>query len=307
MRDHQFINFKFMGMTTRAGSSLVNADGAPLSSNDLVFEKQFFSRPSLATPQQTATIEAMTDETFSALASIVGFVINDRLVDNKRGLAAATAHLIPSIFKQTGEMPGQYTIQQAQTYVAFKAMDDFYIHWGALADLYNRLPDDQQAAIDGFFTSVLNRPLRDMYSTYVPALSIPDSLKADKWSNEADNGLTYPYSNYLETWLREDYATNQFWVEGNLPDGQSTVFIGSAETLEEALGYASAYVMNANAGGDQAKAIGMFESISVDFNRDILSALKSYRRPEVHPRKAWNGIFRWFAMNCSRNRLSRLL
>lgn len=270
LRDHQFINFAFMDMVTVAGNAIGYAKPSSVAGG-LVGNPDFISRPSAVTAQQAAALSSMSDETFSKLAPILNFVVEDKLVDSKRGLAAFTAYKMSSIMDKTGEMPGQYTMDQAQAYVTYQARLGFHIHWAALAELYNGSSDDQKESIDGLFTHLLDRSLRDLYSVSGPALSLPESFKRDEWRHESDDGMSFVHSAYLDTWLREDIAASQFWVEGRLPDGESTVFIASASTLQEAIGYASAYVMNANTGSGQANAVAMFSSISIDFNREVIA------------------------------------
>lgn len=270
LRDHQFICFEFMNMTVTYGTAIEGAS-SPIVQNGLVANSSFITSPSAVTPRQIQTLASMTDETFTRLAPILHFVIENSLVDNKHGLASVTAYLMPKILKDTGEQFGQYSLDQAQVYVMNRAMAGFHIHWAALADLYNSLPDDQQEAVNGLFSDVLNRPLADLYSVSVPALTLPDSFRQNEWRHEADDGMTYVHSEYLDAWLREDIAAGQFWVEGHLPDGISSTFIGSAATLEEAIGYASAFVMNANEGGRQAFSLQMLDSITIDFNRRVIA------------------------------------
>lgn len=267
LRHHQFINFHFMEMITVGGTALGDTPGLKPVLRSVSAAPEPFSRPSLVTERQIAPLVAMSENTFSRLASTLDFTIEGSLVDSKDGLLAVTAHLMPKILQETGEMPGQYSVQQAQAYVAYKARTEFYIHWGALAELYNNSPDDQQEAIHGFFSNILGKPLREMYGVYVPPLTLPESLADHSSSYMADDGLTYQYSEYLHAWLREDSAMNQFWVEGVLPDGENTVFIGSGATLKHAIGLASVYVMNANAGGPQAKGADLFSKVIIDFNR----------------------------------------
>ena len=270
LRDHQFINFAFMDMVTAAGTALGYVKSSSVT-NGLVANADFISRPSQINSAQASVITSMTEETFEKLAPILHFVVEDKLVDSKRGLAAVTAYMMPSIMDKTGEMPGQYTMEQAQAYVVYQSRTGFHIHWAALAELYNASSEDQKEAIDGLFTQVLDRSLRDLYSVSAPALNLPDSFKQDQWRHEADGEIPYTHSEYLDTWLREDIAASQFWVEGKLPDGESTVFIASGSSLQEAIGYASAYVMKANTGGLVANALGMFSSISIDFNRKVIA------------------------------------
>lgn len=270
LRNHQFMCLAFMDMLTVGGTAL-DGPRAPVTPNALVTNNGFLSRPSAVTKRQIAALGSLTDETFTRLAPILHFVIENQLVDNKQGLMAATAHLMPEILKDTREMLGQYTLDQAQVYAMNRAMKGFHIHWAALADLYNNATSDQQEAINDVFEHVLNRSLVDLYSVYVPALSLPESFKHNESRYEADDGMAYVHSEYFNAWLREDIASGQFWVEGHLPDGESTVFIGSAATLEAALGYASAYVVNANAGGRQAFGVELFRSITVDFNRRVIA------------------------------------
>lgn len=270
LRDHQFINFAFMDMVSVADKALDYIKPAP-AAGGLIANSEFISRPSEITPLQASCLASMTDETFSKLAPILHFVVEKKLVDSKRGLAAVTAYMTPAIMTKTGEMPGQYTMEQAQAYVTYQARSGFHIHWAALAELYNESADGQKEAIDSLFSQVLNKSLRDLYSVSAPALSLPESFKQDEWRHETEGEIAYTHSEYLDTWLREDIAASQFWVEGRLPDGQGSVFIGSASNLQEAIGYASAYVINANAGGMQANAMGMFSLISIDFNREVIA------------------------------------
>lgn len=289
LRDHQFINFAFLDMLTVAGSALGHVRSAP-APGAITAKHGEVDAPSKISPIQAAAVSEMTDDTFSRLSPILHFVVENKLVDSKRGLAAVTAYLLPSIMAKTGEMPGQFTMSQAQVYVIHQAKPSLHIHWAGLANLYNDVTDDQQEAISNLFSHVFKAPLRDLYSVSAPALSLPASFKQDEWRHEDDGEIAYTHSEYLDTWLREDIADSQFWIEGRLPDGESTIFIASAPTLQEAIGYASAYVMNANAGGTQAKGLGLLASISIDFNRVVIaeaSIVDSSRYRSVGNKLKW--------------------
>lgn len=298
LRHHQFINFEFMGMVTRAGLA-IGGDEAVVSAQQSVTEgAEFLARPSAASIQQTAPLLTITDETFSRLARILDFTIEGRLVDNKSGLAAATTYLMPSIFESTGEMLGQYNLEQAQAYVISQAKREFYIYWGALARLYNEVSDDQKEAISGLFTHILRAPLQEMYSVKVPALIIPDELSHDAWTHEDEgDDFAYAHSEYLGTWLRDDIAINQFWVEGHLPDGQSSIFIASASNLQEAIAYATAYAINSSNNGlyKGSQALRKMETeliskLTIDFNRDVIAeaSICAQKNNSNESRIAWN-------------------
>lgn len=283
---YPIVNYQYLSLTSLADSKVMCFAGEnfdPIVNKHI--EATLSTTPSAVRKRQVAPLAAMSDETFRRLALILNFVIEDKLVDSKRGLAVAAIHQMPGILDLHGEGPDKYTQDQLQTYLLLRARDSFVIHWGALADLYNESTDDQKDAILSLFSETLNRSLK-MLMSYRQNVLIPD-MPEPACETQVHGGLTYSFSYLTQEWLREDSMQNRFNVEARIV--QSSEFIAATPTLEQAIGYAIAYIQREN---DTYNGLPFFDRIAIEFDGELVAVARieksNYESADSGRKLKWN-------------------
>lgn len=256
---YQFVSFMFWEASQNEDRNFWHGEGQLVQPDDESFRAKHFRSPSRVAPAQLAPLAAMSDVTFSQLASIIGLSIDSKSVSTKVELAVECTGQIDEVEGWTNEVPEHYTQEQLQSYLIFCNRAELSPHWGDLADLYNESTDDQRIAIHGFFKSCLNRSLEDLYSVPAPPLEIPSVLREAPVTSEVD-GKTKYFSQHAQQWRRDDHYQSSFWIEGRSDDDKELILIATAPSLKEAIALASAYTKGLAEAPE-------FDRIIIDFDR----------------------------------------
>jgi hypothetical protein len=220
----------------------------PFSFGDIEFRDKHFDQANQVKPEQLAPFQAMSDETASALFSILGVIVYEDLISTK-------ADLLNAALREWDDPQDEYstqdcTLDQLQVFMLLHAKQDMRPHWIELAEFYNALPQDQQQAVSQFFTHCLNRPLDQLLSVPGPSLELPAAITEDLEVTEQD-GKRYGLCPIDQHWFRDADLNEKFTIIGKsftplsqTPSVQRYLLIATASTLKEALASATLYTQN---------------------------------------------------------------
>lgn len=232
--------------------------------SDDSFYKKHYRAPSRVSSAMIAPLAAMSDYTFSKLASIICLSIEGQDVCSKEELAVACAGQIDEVESWCNEGPERYSQEQLQTFLIFNNRAVLHPHWGDLADLYNESTDDQKNAIHGFFQTCLNRSLEKLYRVPAPPLEIPEALREIPQTSMID-GKTMCFSEPSQNWRRDSDYQSSFWIEARNYSDEEITFVATAPTLTEAMALATVFTQRLKQEPD-------FDHITIDYDRDTIAA-----------------------------------
>lgn len=256
---HPFINLIYRDKVSSKTKTFIAEYGFPvpkLMVDDNKFHNDHFRSADLVTTEHFAPIESMSDHTFVRLIGHFNLTIDNIQIKTKGDLLDAVAKHIdieePHLFVDPRHLasPAQISAWLLNTHAS-----EASIHWGVVADLYNESERDQQEAIIQFFSKCLNRSLEDLLATHGPA-KLPEDMQANLETKIVD-GMPYALTEDGE-WIREDLSSNLYTVNGYRSNPRdNTYVIAGAATFEEAVAYASNYVLNMKA-KDTIKFVAIF-------------------------------------------------
>jgi hypothetical protein len=231
LQDYPFISIIYRGEGTgfKTGAGL-DAAGDTNLHGEILFTR--FASPGKIDLPLIAPYEAMTDETFAALASILGFYCGDHAIKDRPGLEQFSLQKIKQ-FMPADPLFDTYSPAQLQAYALSRStLSRKNIHWGNLASLYNQSAADQQQAILQYFEKYLGQDLEHLLAYKAKHYDLPKSLM-DTSETREHKGNTYHYSEVLQTWLRDDAYLQQYRVD--IVNDVYQTLIATAPTITLAL------------------------------------------------------------------------
>lgn len=192
---------------------------------------------------QIAPLDAMSDDTFARLFSIIGVIIHDKLIETRGDLINVAVNEMEDpedIYHIEG-----CTLDQLQSFLLYHAKHDMNPHWIELAEFYNTLAKDQQQAVSLFFSDCLNRPLDELLAVPGPEHELPAAITQDLETHTQD-GKHYAFCEIDQHWFRDADLNEKFVVTGlnkHLANDRR-LLIATASTLKEAVASASLYIKN---------------------------------------------------------------
>lgn len=243
---------------------------------------KFFSKP-LIQPAQSAPLTAMTDETFSKVARVIGLKISDVPVSTRAELLEAAKRLIEHIAKYDDEPVSKFSADQLHAYMLYMRSDSLCVHWGQLAELYNESTDDQQQAISDLFEHVFNRPLERLMEVPAPLMTLPPKVQPVLQTRKV-RGDTLCFCEQKQSWLRDDVMAAQFRIRGYRAEGDEVSYlIATGSTLQEAFGLAIAFTQ----GISESESIRI---LKIDYDTQPVATAQIRSAPNRDPKSFKIGL-----------------
>lgn len=244
---YPFINLIYRGEISYKTKTFI-AHGYPIPKlmvDDNKFHNDNFRSADLVSSDHFAPIDSMSDHTFARLIGHFGLTINNIEIKTKGDLLDAVAKHVDLDDVKYIDPIHLASPAQISAWLLHNHAAEASIHWGSVADLYNESGREQQEVIIQFFNKCLNRSLEDLMAVQGPA-KIPEDMKACLETKIVD-GMPYALTDEGQL-VREDLSSNLYSVNGYRSNPRdNTYVIAGAATFEEAVAYASNYVLNMEA------------------------------------------------------------
>jgi hypothetical protein len=231
LHDYPFISIIFRGEATgfKTDEGIEQAGDTKWQAEMLV---STFGSPGKIDLHLIAPYEAMSDETFAALSSILGFRCGNVEIRDRASLERFAQQDINQLLP-IDPCFETYSPAQLETYSLARAtLSRTNIHWGNLVSLYNQSTHDQQQAISQYFEKYHGLELERLLAYKAKKYQIPAGLD-EPAETKTLNGNTHLYSEVLQMWLREDRYHQQYRVD-IVTDVYRTL-VATAPTLAQAL------------------------------------------------------------------------
>jgi hypothetical protein len=241
-------SFHFISMVFRESPGYASGIAHQQRDNPYRFEDFDFSHNHFycakdVGPAQMAPLAAMSDETGAGLFSILGVIIRETLIESK-------TDLINVAIQEMEDPDDDYStedssLDQLQSFLLHHAKQDMNPHWIELAEFFNGLAQDQQHAVNQFFTHCLNRPLDVLLAVPGPQHELPTVITQDL-EIHAQDGKHYAFCEIDQHWFRDADLNDKFQITGisQFLAVDRRLRIATASTLKEAVARASLYVQN---------------------------------------------------------------
>jgi hypothetical protein len=237
---YPFINAVHFHHNVEFMHNVQQQDWCPNSKQDGEFRARHFEWPAHVSDPQVASVQAMSDETFTRL-----FLILEARAFGEDILTKADLERIAvSNMGRFHDEDEPFTIDQLQAFILAGALTTNDIHWAKIAELYNAAEPDQKEAIHQYFLQCQNRNLSDLMDIPALEITLPESLQETFQSKEVD-GQTFLFNETQQQWVREDIFHRQFSVSGFHRTNNTHFLLGSAPTLQQAIAKATVYVESA--------------------------------------------------------------
>jgi hypothetical protein len=238
LRDYPFINIIYRGDPT----GFTTADGLDAAGDRTLHSNIMHNRfgsPGNIDLTSIAPLEAMSDETFATLASILGFKYDDYEIRNRESLQRFSQNDLVELLKSDPHLE-TYSPMQLESFAIAKAtLAKKNIHWGNFVDFYNRSAKGQQQAIWQYFNHYHGLELARLLEHKAKEFDLPESL-VEPLETRVHNGNDYHYSQVLQRWLRDDAYIQQYRVD--IVNDAFKTLVATAPTLCEALAKATAHL-----------------------------------------------------------------
>lgn len=232
-----------------------------------------FNWPSEIQVNRLAPLEAMTEETFERMSSILKIKCEDWPIDRKVDLELYSQKRSQYVVAQeNGRDP--FTRDQLEAYFLSKASFAQNIHWGQLASLYNESEPDQKEAIFEYFDKYHGLELEKLLSYKAQTVLIPGSV-CEEYQTRDHNGETYLFSDGKGKWLRNDRFYQQYRIDITIENSHASYLLASAATLKEAVVKATLFVQAYEGFVDNCGRLEIYQSGVPIIHAEILEIAPS--------------------------------
>lgn len=230
LEDYPFISIVFHGDSTGFKTAEgFDVAGDPRQRSKII--ETHFGWAGDITVEQLAPYEAMTDETFAGLASILSIKCENQEIKERSALQYS-AYKDSHYYIPDDQNRGPYSPTQLEAYLLARATFSKNIHWGDLVSFFNQSAEDQQQAISQYFEKYHGFDLEPLLASKAKAFELPESLQMPV-ETKTHKGCNYHYSEVLQKWLREDRYHQQYRVD--IVSDVYRTLIATAPTLSQAL------------------------------------------------------------------------
>lgn len=230
VQDYPFISIVFHGDSTGFKTpDDFDVAGNPRQRPKII--ESHFGWPGDIKIAQLGPYEAMTDETFAGLASILCIKCENQEIKERSDLQYL-AYKDSHYYIPDEQNHGPYSPTQLEVYLLARATFTKNIHWGNLVSLFNRSAEDQQQAISQYFEKYHGLELEPLLAFKAKTFELPESMQTEV-ETKIHEGINYHYSEVLQKWLRDDRYHQQYRVD--IVNDVYRTLIATAPTLPQAL------------------------------------------------------------------------